>query len=151
MSTPFPPHVPARRSDRTCADRKEPSALSDRELTTRLMSPLVRCATSGMDPDSWFPVAKKPHLARRQASRALAICQQCPVRAECLEVSMRQWPWPGLGRHGVWGGFVEADRAVLYQAWRAGVPVTALLGSRSPSAVGRVTEPQAEQQPGPAA
>jgi hypothetical protein len=98
MSTPFPPHVPARRSDRTCADRKEPSALSDRELTTRLMSPLVRCATSGMDPDSWIPVAKKPHLARRQASRALAICQQCPVRAECVEVSI------GSGRGPAWAG-----------------------------------------------
>jgi hypothetical protein len=151
MSTAFPPHVPVRRSDPASASRKEPSALSDRELTGRLMSPLARCATSGMDPDFWLPVAKEPHLARSQAFRALVICQQCPVRAECLEVSIRQWPWPGLGRYGIWGGFVEADRAVLHQAWDAGVPVTALLGSDGRAVRSAVTGARAQQQPAPAA
>ena len=56
---------------------------------------------------------------------------------------MRQWQWPSLGRHGIWGGFVEADRALLHQAWRAGIPVTTLLRSRGPAD----QSPRAEQQP----
>jgi Transcription factor WhiB len=151
MSTPFPSRVHTQQADRASAGREEPTALSDLELTARLMSPLARCAMSDMDPDAWFPVAKKPHLARREGSRALAVCQQCAVRAECLEVSMRQWEWPGLGRHGIWGGFVEADRTVLHRAWSSGVPVMALLRSRDPARQSHVAEPRTGQQPAPAA
>ena len=116
------------RSSRQRADAPgEPAALSARQLTDRLTGPLVRCVSSGLGPDAWFPVARAPERARAEAAGALAVCAQCRLRAECLEVSMRQWAT--VGRHGIWGGFVEAERAALRAAWRAGVPVTALIGS----------------------
>lgn len=109
----------------------DPAALSDRQLTDRLISPLAKCARSGVDPDAWFPVARTAERARAQAADALAACAECPLRPECLEVSMRQWAT--IGQHGVWGGFVEAERAGLYRAWRAGVPVTALVRASASS------------------
>jgi hypothetical protein len=53
------------------------------------------------------------------------VCAVCPVRAECLEFSMRVWD--AGGEHGIWGGLVEADRAAARASWLAGTPVTALL------------------------
>jgi hypothetical protein len=88
-------------------------------------SSLARCAHSVVDPDEWFPVASKPALARAEAGRALALCRVCPVRAECLELSMRAWHTGG--RHGIWGGFIAADRAAARAEWMAGVPATALV------------------------
>lgn len=151
MSGPFPRYLNARHAERTGVGRREPSALSDVELTARLMSPLARCAASGMHPDAWFPVAKKPDLARREAFRALVVCEHCPVRAECLEVSMRQWEWPGLGRHGIWGGFIEAERGMLHQAWSAGVPVTMLMRFGRRAGPSHPVEPQTGQRSPPAA
>jgi hypothetical protein len=104
-----------------------------------------------MHPDAWFPVAKKPDLARREAFRALVVCEHCPVRAECLEVSMRQWEWPGLGRHGIWGGFIEAERGMLHQAWSAGVPVTVLMRFGRGAGPSYPVEPQTGQRSPPAA
>jgi hypothetical protein len=118
--------------------RMEPASLSDRELTDRLSGPLVRCATGSVNPDDWFPVAIEPQRARRQGAAALALCETCALRAECLEVSMRQWDT--VGRHGIWGGFVEAERIRLQVAWRAGIPATALV--RFPSTgSGRISSP----------
>jgi hypothetical protein len=54
----------------------------------------------------------------------------CSMRPECLELSMRIWDTGG--EHGIWGGFVEADRRVARTRWLAGVPVTALV--RTPAA-----------------
>ena len=67
----------------------------------------------------------KPARARAEAARALAVCAACPVRAECLELSLRTWS--GAGQHGIWGGLVEADRNSLRQEWLHGAPVTVLL------------------------
>jgi hypothetical protein len=47
------------------------------------------------------------------------------VRAECLEFSMRQWC--EVGRHGVWGGLLEVERAAVRKHWLAGVSVVRLL------------------------
>jgi Transcription factor WhiB len=35
----------------------------------------------------------------------------CPVRAECLELSLRLWE--GSGHHGIWGGTLEYERGAL--------------------------------------
>jgi hypothetical protein len=94
-------------------------------LSATVMSPLARCANSALDPDEWYPIAIKPAQARAEAARALAVCTVCPVRAECLELSMRVWDTGG--EHGIWGGLVESDRAAARASWRAGTPVTALL------------------------
>ena len=70
----------------------------------------ARCADSGLDPDQWYPVSTEPARARQEAAAAIAVCIGCPVRALCLELSLRQWD---IGQHGVWGGLVAADRAYL--------------------------------------
>jgi hypothetical protein len=103
----------------------DPADLTVERLTTLVMSPLAECVDSAVSTDEWFPVAIRPEGARAEAARAIALCAVCPVRAECLELSLRIWP--AGGQHGVWGGLVEADRAEARRAWQAGVPVTALL------------------------
>jgi hypothetical protein len=76
----------------------------------------AQCADDGLDPDQWFPVSADPRRARQEAAAAIAICTACPVRGHCLTLSLQYWD---IGRHGVWGGLVAADRARL----RRGVPV----------------------------
>jgi WhiB family redox-sensing transcriptional regulator len=56
-----------------------------------------------------------------EARTALALCAACPVRAECLEFAMRHWR--SVGRHGIWGGLVEAERTAAHRRWAAGLPV----------------------------
>jgi hypothetical protein len=70
----------------------------------------ARCADSGLDPDQWFPVNIEPARARHEAAAAIAVCASCPVRCQCLELSLRHWD---IGQHGVWGGLVATDRAHL--------------------------------------
>jgi WhiB family transcriptional regulator, redox-sensing transcriptional regulator len=103
----------------------EPADETVDELSATVMSPLARCANSALDPDEWYPIATKPAQARAEAARALAVCAVCPVRAECLELSMRRWDTGG--EHGIWGGLVEADRTAVRVGWRAGTPVTATI------------------------
>jgi WhiB family redox-sensing transcriptional regulator len=77
----------------------------------------ARCADSGLDPDQWYPVSIEPAKARHEAAAAIAVCASCPVRAQCLELSLRHWD---TGQHGVWGGLVATDRARLRRRWPAG-------------------------------
>ena len=60
----------------------------DRELFGRVYRQ-ARCATSCLEPDEWFPLTADVGRAREQAARAIAICAGCPVRADCLELSLR--------------------------------------------------------------
>lgn len=99
--------------------------LTDGQLAARVMSPLARCAFAALDPDEWFPVATATAPARAEASSALALCAACSVRAECLEFALRHWR--SVGRHGIWGGLVEAERASAYRRWSAGIPADHLL------------------------
>ena len=107
------------------AGADEPAQLSDRQLLERVTSTRARCVGTEVDPDAWFPVATRWQQARAEAASALALCAVCPVRAECLEFSMRQWG--EVGRHGVWGGLLEAERAAVREQWLAGVSVVWLL------------------------
>jgi WhiB family transcriptional regulator, redox-sensing transcriptional regulator len=87
----------------------------------------ARCADSGLDPDQWYPVSVEPARARQEAAAAIAVCTGCPVRALCLELSLRQWD---IGQHGVWGGLVATDRAYLRRrrpAGRRGTAVAAMI------------------------
>jgi hypothetical protein len=70
----------------------------------------ARCTDSGLDADEWFPVSPGAQEARREAAAAIALCQACPVRSQCLAISLRHWD---IGQHGVWGGMVAAERASL--------------------------------------
>ena len=95
---------------------REPSAqLTDGALAAEVTRK-ARCADGTVDPDEWFPVSTEAEAARREAARAIAICMACPVRAACLELSLRHWT---IGQHGVWGGLVAADRAALRRRWLA--------------------------------
>jgi hypothetical protein len=82
---------------------------SVRELRVRVMS-AASCARSGRDPDEWFPVSADVAKARQEAAVAIGVCAGCPVRAACLELSLRHWR---VGRHGIWGGLAEAEREAL--------------------------------------
>ena len=70
----------------------------------------ARCADASLDADQWFPVSAEAGKARQEAAAAIAICTTCPVRAQCLALSLLHWD---IGQHGVWGGLVAAERAAL--------------------------------------
>jgi WhiB family transcriptional regulator, redox-sensing transcriptional regulator len=88
--------------------------LTDDALSARVAGQ-ARCADSGLDPDQWYPVSVEAARARREAAAAIAVCTGCPVRAQCLELSLRHWD---VGKHGVWGGLVATDRAHLRRQFR---------------------------------
>ena len=122
MIVASPPRRGARGGSRP--QRATPAELTDEQLSGLVMSPLARCSTAAIDPDQWFPVATTATAARAEATPALAVCALCPVRAECLELSLRHWAT--IGRHGIWGGLVEAERAVAHRQWIAGAEVALL-------------------------
>lgn len=63
-----------------------------------------------MDAAVFFPPAHFEHKPEREAreQRAKAICNECPVRAECLD-----WALTTKEPHGVWGGFSESERKAV--------------------------------------
>ena len=107
----------------------EAADLSVSQLTAIVTSPLAGCFGS-TNPDDWFPVAARVDRVRAEAARALRLCAACPVRAPCLELSMRVWQ--AGGKHGIWGGLIAADRTQAHRQWLAGTPVKALLENRLP-------------------
>lgn len=98
--------------------------MSDDELVEQVYRH-ARCACHSVDPDQWFPVSNDTAKAREEASAAIAVCNSCPVRALCLELSFRHVP--GFGAHGVWGGLVESERQLQRGRWRQGIAVAQLL------------------------
>ena len=70
------------------------------------------------DPEDYFPLLgskpAKPGGKRytEEQDRALQLCQGCPVLAECFELALRT----RSGRHGVWGGTSEWERANIRTA-----------------------------------
>jgi WhiB family redox-sensing transcriptional regulator len=122
--------IPSSRGTARRGGRPEPTGparLTDEELTGYVMSPLASCASAAIAPDESFPVASTAARVQAEAARALAVCATCPVRAECLELSLRHWRT--VGRHGIWGGLVEAERAAARRRWLAGAEVARLLRS----------------------
>ena len=93
-----------------------PGPLADQALWARVARS-ARCADGVLDPDEWFPVSEPAGVARQEAAAAIAVCAACPVRGECLAPSLRH---RDIGRHGVWGGLVAADRAQLRARLRSG-------------------------------
>ena len=63
-----------------------------------------RGACQAAEPELFFPVsAAGPAVA--QVVAAKAVCQGCPVRAECLRYAVRT-----AQDHGIWGGTTEEER-----------------------------------------
>jgi WhiB family redox-sensing transcriptional regulator len=84
----------------------------------RLPHPLVevwdwqrRAACRNLDSSMFFhPDGERGSRRQQREDRAKAVCAACPVRAECLEHSLRvQEPY------GVWGGLSETERPQLRQ------------------------------------
>jgi WhiB family redox-sensing transcriptional regulator len=60
------------------------------------------CLTA--DPDLFFPIAAGTAVAK-QVSRALRICDGCPVRQQCLDFAIRTGE-----KDGIWGGTTPEER-----------------------------------------
>ena len=73
---------------------------------------IERSSCIGEDPELFFPVGITGP-AIEQAAKAIAICNGCPVRAECLE-----WALDTCQDAGVWGGLDEEDRREIRRARR---------------------------------
>lgn len=69
-------------------------------LTVRIPSLDGRAACAGVDPNTFFP---EPG-GNTTAARAKAICDNCPVRAACL-----QWA-KAEKEEGIWGGTTQEER-----------------------------------------
>ncbi len=67
----------------------------------------------GLDTNMWYPglkqgASKTEYRAYVDKMKiAISICEQCVVKIECLEYSLRHEP------HGIWGGKTESERANL--------------------------------------
>ena len=68
---------------------------------------LERAACRDVDPEIFFPTGVGV-LTARQVVRAKAVCQRCPVRAECL-----RWAQFHASGDGVWGGLDAEERREL--------------------------------------
>ena len=106
--------------------RPLPGPFTGRSLWTQVVT-YARCTEDGLDPDEWFPVSAEAGIARREAAAAIAVCTACPVRGQCLALSLRYWD---IGQHGIWGGLVAAERAQIrarLPAYRTGGRGTAVV------------------------
>ena len=110
---------------------RTPGTLTDAELARLLYSGVASCTDSGVDTAAWFPVSRGVATARVQAAPAIALCNTCPLRGECLEFSMRYW-YRG-GEEGVWAGLVGAERLALRIRWLSGENPGELLADRTPA------------------
>ena len=120
---PMARHVPVAGVART------PRSLTDAELARLLFSDRASCADSGLDTAAWFPPSRDADTARVQAAPAIALCNTCPLRSECLEFSMRYW-YRG-GEEGVWAGLVGSERLTLRLRWLSGESPGELLADRT--------------------
>ncbi len=60
---------------------------------------IKQAACRGVDADLFFPARGESTRAARQ------VCQDCPVRLQCLEYSLAN-----KEVHGIWGGLSERER-----------------------------------------
>lgn len=70
----------------------------------------VQAACRGLNPAVFFPTSDESTMASRaaQIKRAKAVCERCPVVAECLAYALQT-----REPYGVWGGRSESERADL--------------------------------------
>jgi WhiB family redox-sensing transcriptional regulator len=99
----------ANRSDRADPSPPTPGPPASQPAWTLLIGH-AQCVDADLDPDQWFPVSSEAGKARREAAAALAVCNSCPVRAECLALSLQHWD---IGQHGIWGGLLASERVTL--------------------------------------
>jgi hypothetical protein len=87
-------------------DRRTVTALPAAELERLVHRAAQRpCAAATANPEEWFPVEPGPgNQARARAlyeALALALCRNCPVAIQCLELTLRrEGPARGQGISG---------------------------------------------------
>lgn len=66
----------------------------------------MSAACMGMDTSAFYPADKERGVSRRvREAKAKAICDRCPVIAECLQWAIAtNEPW------GLWGGMTREER-----------------------------------------
>jgi WhiB family redox-sensing transcriptional regulator len=73
---------------------------------------MERANCIGVDPDLFFPTGRR-YGAAVEVRRAVAICNECEVRLECLEYALANGE-----KHGVWGGKSVRERQRIARARR---------------------------------
>jgi len=73
-----------------------------------------RAACVVEDPELFFPVSSIGSVYTAQVTRAKAVCDECPVRPECLSEALVALP------HGIAGGLTADERRDLRRGGRAG-------------------------------
>lgn len=83
------------------------SKLASLELEARWQD-IAEC--KGMDPTLFFGPehAETVKEKRDREDAAKAVCNQCPVRSECLEYAL-----DAREAYGIWGGMTELERRAL--------------------------------------
>lgn len=66
------------------------------------------CTDPSIDPDWFFPESE--HVKDLICKLALKICTECPVRMECLQFAVDEWPVQGI-----WGGFRNVELKDIIQ------------------------------------
>lgn len=87
------------------------ATVDPRFLEARQATPDPAWRTKGqcrtVDPEIFFPLPTEP------ADMALALCQSCPVRSECLRAALEAGDCEG-----VWGATTPRERRAMLMAWR---------------------------------
>lgn len=73
----------------------------------------ARCSNHP-DPDLWWydwkQFADEVELQVLRITEALTLCDECPVKAECLKQGMED---ENIGHKGIWGGMLMSERVQL--------------------------------------
>lgn len=99
--------------ERTRADRqREPVFPTSRRKPVPPLPFGNEAACSGLDPSVMTPASgrNKAALKNKAVQAAKAVCEQCPVKQECLDWAMSFEPKGVYERHGVLGGMSEWER-----------------------------------------
>ena len=75
----------------------------------------VPCRDRANDPNWWFGDSEDPDekYNNREAQRAVALCQECPLKLECLSHALA-----ANELYGVWGATTAAQRDALRRQGR---------------------------------
>jgi WhiB family transcriptional regulator, redox-sensing transcriptional regulator len=94
-------------------DRPAPTQLSVVGATWNNLDWREEASCIHVDTNIFFPVGLTGN-AIEQTNLAKSVCQDCHVRLQCLEFSLRT-----NQDHGVWGGATEEERRILRRQRRA--------------------------------
>lgn len=106
----------------------------------------------GQPTELWFPhyrrgaKTKEFRERKEKTEKAIAICETCDVKEECLQYSLRNEPW------GIWGGKTELQRAAIraknnIKLTREGKIFIPGLGNRNANGEALIRQPKSLKRP----